>query len=271
MSYQTYSLNIQNHIADLRFNRPDKANSLNQLAWDEMKRIFEELDVNDDVRVVVLSGEGKHFCAGIDLSLFISVAQSDQGMDEGRRREKLRRHILHGLQAPINAIVDCRKPVLTAVDNGCIGAGIDIITACDMNYCTEQAYFQVKEIDMGIVADLGTLQRLPAFVGEPMARELAFTGRKVSGPEAQKLGLVNRVFADRESMLQGVMALAETIAAKSPLAMRGTKEVMNYSRDRSISDGLNYVATWNAAMILSDDVQQAFQAQLTKSKPSFQN
>ena len=163
-----FKLDIANKIAQLAFNRPEKANALNAEAWKEMKQVFEDLSANPEVRVIVFSGEGKHWCAGIDLELLMSLAQL-QSMDcEGRKREEIRGFIYH-LQECINAIERCRKPVLAAIHNGCIGGGVDIATACDIRYCTEDAYFSVKEVDLGLVADIGTMQRLPKIVASGIA------------------------------------------------------------------------------------------------------
>ena len=153
MEYATLLLSIENHIAHVRFNRPQRANALNQTAWDELRRVFERLDEDDTVRAIILSGEGKHFCSGIDLELLMSVATLSKNC-EGRKREQLRKQIL-ALQAPINAIEQCSKPVIAAIHGGCIGGAVDIVSACDMRYCTQDAYFTIREIDMGMVADLG--------------------------------------------------------------------------------------------------------------------
>lgn len=268
MNFETFDLKIEDYIAYLTFNRPERANALNQKAWDEMKAIFEQLDEDDNVRVIILSGNGKHFCAGIDLELLMNVAQFGQKC-EGRKREKLRKKVFE-LQAPINAIEQCRKPVLAAIHGGCIGGGVDIVTACDMRYCTDDAYFCIKEIDMGMVADLGTLQRLPKIIPSGIAREMAFTGRNVAGKEAKAIGLANRSFENQHLMLEEVKKIAQVIAAKSPLSIRGTKVILNHTRDHSVADGLDYMATWNAAMLLSDDLMEAFQAKMQKREASFQ-
>ncbi len=268
MNYETLTVNIKNHIAHVSLNRPKKANALNQTAWEEIKDFFERLSDTPEARAVIISGEGKHFCAGIDLGLLMSIRQKTHDDCEGRMREKLRKMVFY-LQAPLNAIEQCSKPVLAAIHGGCIGAGLDLACTCDMRYATDDAFFTIKEIDMGMVADLGTLQRLPKLIGDGMAREMAYTGRNVYGPEAQSIGLVNRSFADKETILAEVMELAATIAAKSPLSIRGTKEIIRYTRDHSVTDGLNYIATWNAAMILSEDLNEAFQASLQKREPEF--
>lgn len=267
MTYQTFQLSIENYVAEVVFNRPERANALNQQAWDEMKTIFEALDEDDSVRVIILRGEGKHFCAGIDLELLMNISQFAHRC-EGRKREQLRKRILE-LQAPINAIEQCSKPVLAAIHGGCIGGGVDIATACDMRYCTQDAYFTVKEIDMGMVADLGTLQRLPKIIPQGIAREMAFTGRNVSGLEAERIGLVNRSLADIDSLYKEVRQIAAQIASKSPLSIRGTKAILNHSRDHSVADGLDYMATWNAAFLFSDDLMEAFQAKMQKREAVF--
>lgn len=266
---ETLKLSIQNHIAHVTINRPEKMNALNQTAWDEITEVFEYLDENADVRVVVLEGgESRNFCAGIDLSLLMSVSQNNTKC-EGRKREKLRKNVLK-LQAPINAIENCSKPVLVAIHGGCIGGGIDLVCGCDMRYCTDDAYFTIKEIDMGMVADLGTLQRLPKLIGEGMVREMAYTGSNVGGQEAERIGIVNRSFSDKSTMMEEVMKIAETIAQKSPLSIRGTKHILLHTRDHSVADGLNYIATWNAAMLLSADLQEAFEAKMGKRDGVFE-
>lgn len=270
MSYQTLTVHIADHIATVSFNRPEKVNALNKLAWQELRTAFEELDTNPDARVVILQGEGKHFCAGIDLELLMAIRQETADDCEGRVREKIRAFVKL-LQAPINAIEQCSKPVLAAIHGGCIGGGLDIVAACDMRYSTEDAYFTIKEIDMGMVADLGSLQRLPKLISDGMAREMAYTGRKMYGAEAKDYGLVNSTYTDRDSLLEAVKGIAAQIASKSPLSIRGSKEMLRYSRDHSVEDGLNYIATWNAAMILSNDLNEAFMSTMEKRKPSFKD
>jgi len=269
-TYKTLEVSIDNHIATVTFNRPHKANSLTTQAWHDLKAVFEGLDEIDDVRVIVLNGNGKHFCGGIDLSVLMGIRERTKSNCEGRIRENVRKMVFE-LQAPINAIEACSKPVIAAIHGGCIGAGVDIVCACDMRYVTHSGYFTIKEIDMGMVADLGTLQRMPKLIGDAMVRELAYTGRKMYGEEAKSIGFVNKSSETREEMMEEVMKVAALIASKSPLSIRGTKEVIKYSREHSIADGLNYMATWNAAMILSNDLNAAFMASMQKKKPEFQN
>jgi enoyl-CoA hydratase len=269
-TYQYFTIALSDQVAHISFNRPDKANSLHMPAWEEMKAIFEEIDETPEVRVAVLSGEGKHFCAGIDLKLLMDIQQFQKISCDGRKREALRKFIFK-LQDCISAIEKCRKPVLAAIHKGCIGGAVDIVSACDMRYCTEDAYFTIKEIDMGLVADIGTMQRLPKIINPGIMAEMAYTGRKVFGPEAEKVGLVTRAYPDREKMLDEVMGIARTIASKSPLVVRGTKEILQYTRDHSVSESLNYMVAWNASMLMSNDLMEAFQATMMKREAKFEN
>ncbi|XP_041014317.1 delta(3,5)-Delta(2,4)-dienoyl-CoA isomerase, peroxisomal-like [Juglans microcarpa x Juglans regia] len=253
-------------VFHLYLNRPSHGNALSPDFFSEFPRGLAALDQNPDVNVIVLSGAGKHFCTGIDLSSLGSV-NSHSG-DRGRSGEKLRRHIKF-LQDSVTAVEQCRKPVVAAVHGGCIGGGVDILTACDIRFCTEDAFFSVKEVDLAITADLGTLQRLPAIVGYGNAMELALTGRRFSGLEAKELGLVSKIFSSKGEMDKEVGLLAEGIAAKSPLAVTGTKAVLQRSRDLSLEQGLDYVATWNSAMLVSDDLTEAVSAHTQKRKPVF--
>jgi enoyl-CoA hydratase len=269
--YTTISIEINEHIATLTLNQPERANAMNKAFWQEMPQAMQELDENPDCRVVIIKGAGKHFSAGIDLSMLGEIQQMMMSKeDAGRVREKLRKMIL-GLQDAFTAIEKCRKPVLAMIHGACIGGAIDLITACDMRYATEDAKFCVKEIDLAIVADVGTLQRLPTIISEGVARELAYTGKTISGKEAEAIHLVNRAFASPEEMQQYVQETATQIAKKSPLAMRGTKEIFNYSRDHSVADSLNFVATWNAAMLFSQDAVESAMANMQKREPNFQN
>ena len=188
--------------------------------------------------------------------------------DVGRNAERLRRQILK-LQSSFNAVDSCRKPVIAAIQGYCIGGAIDLIAACDMRYSTLNAQFSIKEIDMGMAADVGTLQRLPRIIGDGMMRELAYTGRTVDGQEAKSIGLVNRTYPDQPSLMAGVFAMAADIASKSPVAIRGTKEMIRYMRDHRVDDGLEYIATWNAAMLQSADLKVAMAAHMSKQKPDF--
>ncbi len=266
----TLQLTVDNQIALVRLNRPDKANAMSREMWTELRAAFDWIDATPEVRVAIIGGSGSHFTSGIDLSMLAGVADDVDDDCEGRKREKLRRVILE-LQDCLTSLERCRKPVLAAIHGACIGGGIDLICCADMRYCSADAFFSIKEIDMGMTADVGTLQRLPKLIGDGMVRELAYTGRRVSSEEARAIGLVNRVFDTPEALLAGVSAIATEIAAKSPLAIRGTKEMITYARDHSVADSLNYVATWNAAMLMSVDLQEAMMASMQKKPPKFRD
>ena len=265
--YQAFKVDLTGSIAHVQINRPEKVNAMNAAFWTEIIEIFQWIDEADAVRVVVISGAGKHFSAGIDLMLLASVA-NEMGQDVGRNARLLRRKILQ-MQASFTAVDQCRKPVLAAIQGYCLGGAIDLIAACDMRYAAEDAQFSIKEIDMGMAADVGTLQRLPRIIGDGMLREMAYTGRMVDAEEARTIGLVNRVYSDHAALLDGVMRIAEDIAGKSPIAIGGTKQMIGYMRDHRVDDGLEYVATWNAAMLQSTDMRVAMTAHMTKQKPEF--
>lgn len=253
-----FKLIVEDHVAQLIFNNPTKANSLNEAAWEEMHQYFDRLGEDPKVRVVILSGEGKHFCAGIDLETLMSQQTHDINC-EARKRAKLRKFIFK-LQESITSIEACGKPVIAAIQGGCIGGGVDIVSACDMRYCTEDAYFTIKETDLGLVADIGTMQRLPKIVQPGFMAEMAYTGRKVYGLEAKAESLVNRCFKDKVEMIQEVLKIAKCIASKSPLVTKGIKETLLYQRDHTVTDSLRQIADYNAAMLMSNDLMESFQA-----------
>lgn len=262
------ALNLDGGVLSVQLNRPDKSNALDDALWQGLRATFDWADSEPAVRVVVLSGAGKHFCAGIDLKMFSGVVARIAHADEARSRESLRRLILD-LQDCLSSIERCRKPVLAAIQGACLGGGLDLVACCDMRYASADAEFAVREIDLGMVADVGSLQRLPKLMPDGLVRELAYTGRSLRANEALACGLVNTVFADVDRMHEGVQAIARQIAAKSPLAIRGSKEMLNYSRDHSVADGLNQVASWNAAMLLSADLNEAMQASREGRLPVF--
>ncbi|MDE3245976.1 MAG: crotonase/enoyl-CoA hydratase family protein [Acidobacteriota bacterium] len=268
--FTTLIVELQQGVAMIRLNRPDKANSMDEAMWRELGEAFRWADATPEARVVVLSGNGRHFCSGIDLAMLVGVQQAIKDDCQGRAAEKLRGMILQ-LQDCLSSLERCRKPVLAAIHGACVGAGLDMVAAADLRYCTASAHFSIKEIDLGMVADVGTLQRLPKLVAPGLVREWAFTGRKIKAPEAVACGLVNQVFESDELMEAGVLELARQIAGKSPLSIRGTKEMLNYTRDHSVADGLVYIATWNAAMLVSQDIQTAMMAAMSKQAPVFRD
>ena len=269
MAYSTLSLETTNHIAHLILNRPQVRNAMSPEFWREMRQAFAEIDATPSARVVVISSTGPHFSAGLDVKAFAPIlAPATDEACGGRIREQVRRLILH-LQETFSVIDRCRVSVLAAIQGGAIGGGVDLITACDMRYCTADAFFFIKEVALGLAADVGTLQRLPHLIPPGMARELAYTARPLGAGRAKEIGLVNEVYADQQAMMDDVMTIAGEIAAHSPLAVVGTKEMLNYTRDHTVADSLNYVATWQSGMQLSDDLAKAFAAAAEKTVAEF--
>lgn len=270
MAHTCFDVDVADHVAHVRMNRPEKANSMIPEFWTELPAIIDELSAGDAARVIVLSGEGRHFCSGMDLSVFggdNDVTTSGEG-HASRTRASFRATALR-LQRTFSCLEESRLPVLSAVQGACVGGGIDMISATDLRYATEDAFFCIHEINIGMTADVGTLQRMPKLVPEGIVRELAYTGRNLTAAEAKNCGFVNSVYPDQDAMLDAVMDIAGEIASKSPMAIWGTKRTMNYSRDHSVADGLDYIATWNAAMFDPDDMAEAFQASIDKRDPEF--
>ena len=268
MDFTALSVTVAHSVAHIILNRPDKANALDETLWQDIRRAFEWADVTPEVRVVVLSGAGRHFCSGIDLTMLLGIRDRIEDRCDGRKREKLLAQIT-ALQQVINSLELCRKPVIAAIHGACMGAGVDLVLAADIRYASADAYFAVKEIDMGMTADVGTLQRLPKVVGEGVAREWCLTGCTVRADEAQAQRLVNCVLPDVDALHEHALRTAQVIAAKSPLAVRGTKQALNYSRDHSVADGLYQIAQWNAAALLSDDLSAAVLASMGGTQAVF--
>ncbi len=265
----TFELTIHDEIAHLQLSRPGELNTMNRAFWKELPEALLAIDRDASARVVVLSSTGKHFTAGMDLSVFSGPGiGNDKGVEVGRQREQLRRTVLE-FQETFNAIEKIRMPVIAAIQGGCIGGGVDMISACDMRYCTEDAFFCIAEINIGMTADVGTLQRLPHLIPSGMVRELAYTGRRLPAARAKEIGLVNEVYPTQEAMLDAVLATAKEIAERSPLAVHGTKVMLNYTRDHSVADALDYIAVWQTGMFQPTDMMESFAAKAEKRSPRF--
>jgi enoyl-CoA hydratase len=267
--FKSFNVSVEAHIGHIQFSRPEKLNSMNQDFWLELPLAARALEASEDVRVIVISSTGKHFSAGMDLSVFQNPNTIPMTGDPGRLGENLRRVVLQ-LQDTLSALEQVRIPVLVAVHGGCIGGALDLSCCADSRYCTEDAYFTIKETEIGMTADMGTLQRLPKLMPEGVVRELAYTGRKFSAQEAHRLGFVNEVFADQEAMLEGVMEIARKIASNSPLAVTGCKEMINYARDHSVEDSLKYMAAWQSGMFRPQDMMKAFAAKAQKTEADYE-
>ncbi|KAJ8369092.1 hypothetical protein SKAU_G00091200 [Synaphobranchus kaupii] len=256
-----------NAVTHVELHRPEKRNAMNRAFWSEMVDCFSQIALDSDCRVVIVSGAGKVFTAGIDLTDMAGQLLQPEGDDVARMSWNLRR-LIAKYQETFSIIEKCPKPVVVAVHGACVGGGVDLITACDIRLCTQDAWFQVKEVDIGLAADVGTLQRLPKVIGSrSLVNELALTGRNMYSDEAKSCGLVSRVFPDKEAMIAGALELAGEIAARSPVAVQGTKINLIYSRDHSVAEGLDYMATWNMSMLQTQDIMKSAQAAMEKKSP----
>ena len=269
--YSCFDLKVKDHICDLVLNRPNELNTMTRDFWVELGDALEEINRNSDIRVVVLSSTGKHFCAGMDLSAFsngVDDIPNDKKPDLARVGEVLYRTAKE-LQGYISKLEEIRVPVIAAVHGGVIGGALDLITACDMRFASNDAFFCIQEINIGMAADVGTLQRLPKIIPDSKMREMAYTGRRMLAEEAKDSGLVGEIYKTHDEMLDAVHKLAAEIASKSPVAIYGLKAVMNYSRDHNVSDSLDFNALWSGAMLSQTDMTEAMTAQMEKRDASF--
>ena len=269
--FETFDLSIENNIAHICLNRPEKRNSMIPSFWEDLPKVVRDIDNNSLARVIVISSSGPVFTAGMDLNAF---APKGNLSTEETKRERIR----HGAafydtarktQDAFNALEACRIPVLAAIQGGCVGGGLDMVTACDMRYCTQDAFFTIFEINIGMTADVGTFPRLVQQMPEGLVRELAYTGRRMPASEALSTGLVNSVFDNHEEMLASVMTIAAEIASKAPLAVYGCKHLINYSKDHTTADTLDYIAIWNASFLQSQEMQEAMMANAEKREGDF--
>jgi enoyl-CoA hydratase len=268
VSYTCFDVSLENKIAHIRLSRPEAYNTMVPEFWRELPEIVETLDAAGEARAIVISSTGKHFTAGMDLAVFTAGGGDPPDAEVGRRRANFRRDVLR-LQETFSCLDRARMPVLAAIQGGCIGGGVDMISACDMRYCSEDAFFCIQEVNIGMTADVGTFPRLPHLIPQGVVRELAYTGRRLLAREALDVGLVNRVYPTHEALVAGVVATAREIAERSPLAVWGSKEMLNYARDHSIADGLDYIATWQTGMFQPADMMEAFTAKAENRKPEY--
>jgi len=267
MAYQCFEVEIADGVAHLRLNRPEAYNTMIAAFWRELPEIVEGISREASARAIVLSSTGKHFCAGMDLAVFTSDT-GDADAELGRKQARLRGTVTT-LQRTASCLENARMPVLVAVQGGCIGGALDLATAADLRYCSADAFFVVQEINIGMTADIGTLQRLGKCVPEGVARELAYTGRRMPAQRAYEVGLVQQVYADHAALVDGVLETAREIASKSPLAIHGTKVAMNYARDHSVAESLDQIATWQSGMFQPGDMIESFSAKAEKREPAY--
>jgi enoyl-CoA hydratase len=274
MTYRCFNVEIENRIAHIQLKRADELNTMVPEFWRELPEIVRDIDTNAKARVIVISSTGKHFSAGMDLSVFTSGQSAGTSAaaskdERGRVRANLRQSVLD-IQESFNALERARMPVLIAIQGGCVGGAVDMASTCDCRYATEDAFFVIQEINIGMTADVGTFPRLCHLLPQGYLRELAYSGRRLPAQRALELGLVNEIFPTQDAMLAHVMSVAKDIAEKSPLAVHGSKVMINYARDHTIADGLDYIATWQAGMYNPEsDMRESFVAKQEKRVPQF--
>jgi enoyl-CoA hydratase len=274
MSHRCFDVSVKDRIAHIVMSRPEKRNSMIPEFWDELPRIVQEIDDEARARVIVISSTGPHFSSGLDVTAFAPDAGLGglAGAEAARARRQAGARfyqMVRHMQRTFTCLEECRLPVLAAIQGGAIGGGVDLVTACDMRYATEDAFLTIFEINIGMTADVGTFPRIVKLLPEGVVRELAYTGRRMPASEAQALGLVNRVYPGQQQMLDGVMEVAREIASKPPLAVYGCKRMINYARDHSTADGLDYIGIWNASMLQPEEMAEAMRANAEKRPGDF--
>lgn len=263
--YTVITYEVKENVAEVFLNRPEKSNAMNPEFWPQIQDAFERIGKDPEVRAALIGGNGKNFSAGLDLMASASLMGGSPGTGE---LDSLFHSIL-GLQESFNAIEECKKPVIAAVHGACIGGGLDLAAACDIRLAAENARFSLREAKVGMIADLGSLNRLPRIIGSGHTRELAYTGKDIDAARALRIGLVNDVYPDRESCLDAARELAGEIAATAPLAVQGVKEVLNFCADKNVRDGLAYAAARSCLILKSEDLVEAITAFMQKRKPEF--
>ena len=263
------SIERDDDVATLWLDRPEARNAMGMELWRDLPKAMEVLTGDNSVRVVVIAAKGPHFSVGLDLVAMSGLLSGRPGTDNGApvsmaARARTARVEIRRLQASVSAVADCPLPTIAAVHGYCIGGGVDLIAACDIRLASDDAVFSVREAKVAIVADLGSLQRLPHIIGKGHLAELAYTGKDITAARAEAIGLVNQVSPDPQQLLADARAMAAEIAANSPLAVQGTKAVIAACEGRSVVEGLEFVATWNAGTLASDDLKEAMTAFMEK-------
>ena len=268
--YECFEVTIDDNVAHIRLIRPEKRNSITTEFWEELPEIVAAIDNNSKARVIVISSTGPHFCAGLDISSFGSADEKKpSGQEEKTQRNAAFYHNVLHLQNSFSCLETARIPVIACIQGGAIGGGVDLAVACDMRYATEDAFLTIQETNIGMTADVGTFPRLVKLIPEGFVREIAYTGRRVDSNEANRIGLVNAVYPDQATMLEEVMKVAREIASKAPLAVYGCKKMINYARDHSTADGLDYIAIWNASMFKPEEIFEAMSANAENRQGEF--
>ncbi|MCW2651336.1 MAG: enoyl-CoA hydratase [Mycobacterium sp.] len=268
-AYESVTVDMDGHVAQVTLVGPGKGNAMGPAFWSEMPEVFAELDADPDVRAIVLTGTGRNFSYGLDLQAMAgTLTQVLSDGTSARPRADFHAEVLR-MQRAISAVADCRTPTIASVHGWCIGGGVDLISAVDIRYASADAKFSVREVKLAIVADVGTLARLPLILSDGHLRELVLTGKDIDAARAEKIGLVNAVFDDADGALAGAHATAAEIAANPPLTVRGIKDVLDQQRASRVSESLRYVAAWNAAFLPSKDLAEGITATFAKRAPEF--
>jgi enoyl-CoA hydratase len=268
-NYKSLRFEKSDGVAEVTLVGPGKGNAMGPEFWVEMPALFESIDHDEEVRVVIIRGEGDHFSYGLDLPAMAGQLGAQIGGHNLAAERSRFLDLIGKMQQACDRVATCRKPVIAAVAGWCIGGGVDLASACDIRLCSREAKFSLREVKLAIVADIGSLQRLPRIIGEGRTRELAFTGRDIDAQAALRMGLVNEVYESRDALLDEARAMARDIAANPPLVVQGIKQVMNYCQDKSAADGLRYVAVWNSAFFQSHDLAEALSAFTERRAPQF--
>jgi enoyl-CoA hydratase len=272
-TYECFDVSIAGGVAHIQLKRPEAMNSMTRAFWNELPAIVKDIDDNARARCIVISSTGKHFSAGMDLAVFATggTINGGAGVTEAERQtagESFRYHV-RSLQDAFSCLDQARMPVLAAIQGGCIGGAVDMTSACDIRYATKDAFFCIQEINIGMTADVGTFPRLCKLIPEGWVRELAYTGRRLPAQKAMEIGLVNALYDTHEELVASTLETAREIASKAPLAVAGSKVMINYARDHTIKDGLDYIATWQVGMFSPALMQEAFKAKQEKRDADF--
>jgi len=274
MNYESFKYTSEDGVGHLVLNKGEDLNKMTMNFWYELPKILDEIDKDASLRVLILTSTGKHFCAGMDLKNFGTLGNDAEKKtnvpDKARIGENLYR-VAKELQDMLSKLEKLRIPVLAGIQGGCIGGGLDLVTAADMRFASKDAFFCIQEVNIGMAADIGTLQRLPRVIPEGKVRELAYTGRRMPAEEALETGLVNKVYESQEDLVSGLKEMAAVIASKSPLAVYGTKAILNFSRDHTIAEGLEYNALWSGAMLPQEYMAEAMMSNMEKRDPEFKD
>ncbi|MEM6625543.1 MAG: crotonase/enoyl-CoA hydratase family protein [Pseudomonadota bacterium] len=270
-TYPCFDVSIEDKVAHIILNRPDALNTMTPDFWNDLPEIVRDIDRNAKARCILISSTGKHFSAGMDLAVFATPDSVGGGKGDPYLRAEAFTRNVKNIQDSFNCLEDARIPLIMAIQGGCIGGAVDFASACDFRFATTDAFFSIQEINIAMTADVGTFPRLCKLMPEGWVRQMAYTGERLSADRALQLGLVNDLFEAQEAMVEHALGVAREIASKNPLAVTGSKVMINYARDHSTADALDYIGVWNAAMLAPPHMQEAFAARAEKRKAEFED